>query len=252
MFIILFAHIPSNPFADWIPARFGFSDATEIFVFCSGMASALAFGRMFDHAGLLLGTARIVHRIWQVYWAHVAIFVAVVAALAFADQHIAGARYLRQDLNLGPLLDEPAARLLGFVTLTYVPNYFDILPMYLGILALIPLVMFAERTGGRCSSQRCAAVCGGLRPWGFWICQQRPGSLADRGSSTLLVAAHLLSRLRFCARLVEGAARRPSFDHHRGRDRRPYGTHLVSLWLVLLRRIRDCGLARRGAPGAWP
>jgi hypothetical protein len=162
MFIILFAHIPSNPFADWIPARFGFSDATEIFVFCSGMASALAFGRMFDHAGLLLGTARVVHRIWQVYWAHVAIFVAVVAALAFADQHIAGARYLRQDLNLGPLLDEPAARLLGFVTLTYVPNYFDILPMYLGILALIPLVMFAERTGGRVLV---AALCGGL--WGI-------------------------------------------------------------------------------------
>jgi hypothetical protein len=121
MFIILFAHIPSNAFAGWIPARFGFSDATEIFVFCSGMASALAFGRTFDQAGLLLGTVRIAHRIWQVYWAHVAIFIAVVAALALADQEIAGARYLRQDLNLGPFLDEPAARLLGFVTLTYVP-----------------------------------------------------------------------------------------------------------------------------------
>ncbi|MGJ8612310.1 MAG: OpgC domain-containing protein, partial [Octadecabacter sp.] len=40
MFIILFAHTPGNYFTNWIPARWGFSDATEMFVFCSGMASA--------------------------------------------------------------------------------------------------------------------------------------------------------------------------------------------------------------------
>ncbi|MDZ4093637.1 MAG: OpgC domain-containing protein, partial [Paracoccaceae bacterium] len=40
MFIILIAHTPGNFLTLWIPARFGFSDATEIFVFCSGMASA--------------------------------------------------------------------------------------------------------------------------------------------------------------------------------------------------------------------
>ena len=48
MFIILIAHITDNPWTLWIPARFGFSDATEIFVFCSGMASALAFGALFS------------------------------------------------------------------------------------------------------------------------------------------------------------------------------------------------------------
>jgi len=39
MFIILVAHIPGNAWTGWIPARFGFSDATEIFVFCSGMCA---------------------------------------------------------------------------------------------------------------------------------------------------------------------------------------------------------------------
>lgn len=148
MLIILIAHIPNNPPADWIPARFGFSDATEIFVFCSGIASALAFGRVFDRAGLALGTARIAHRIWQVYWAHVGVFVATVAALALADRMIPGAAYLRHDLNLGPLLDDPAARLAEFFALAYVPNYFDILPMYLVILALVPILMTATRIGG--------------------------------------------------------------------------------------------------------
>ncbi|MGB0904763.1 MAG: OpgC domain-containing protein, partial [Mangrovicoccus sp.] len=69
MFIILFAHIPGNWWTLWIPARFGWSDATEIFVFCSGMASAIAFGGAFARKGWWLGTARVAFRIWQVYWA---------------------------------------------------------------------------------------------------------------------------------------------------------------------------------------
>jgi hypothetical protein len=146
MFIILIAHIPTNAWADWIPARFGFSDAAEIFVFCSGVASAIAFGRVFESTGWLRGTARIMHRVWQVYWAHISVFVATIAVLAVADLELGG-RYLRHDLNLGPFLDDPARMLLGYATLTYVPNYFDILPMYLVILALIPIVMAAAMVG---------------------------------------------------------------------------------------------------------
>lgn len=147
MFIILVAHIPTNPWADWIPARFGFSDATEIFVFCSGVASAIAFGRVFETAGWRLGTARIAHRIWQVYWCHVGVFLTVVAVLAAADGALGTDRYLRRDLNLGPFFDDPARRLGEFAVLAYVPNYFDILPMYLVILALVPLVVAAARIG---------------------------------------------------------------------------------------------------------
>ena len=41
MAIILVAHVPGNPLAEFIPARFGPSDAAEMFVFCSGFAAAL-------------------------------------------------------------------------------------------------------------------------------------------------------------------------------------------------------------------
>jgi hypothetical protein len=157
MFIILVAHIPGNPWADWIPARFGFSDAAEIFVFCSGVASALAFGRVFETAGWLFGTARILHRVWQVYWAHIGVFVATVAVLAFADVALGG-RYLRHDLNLGRFLDVPARMLLGYATLAYVPNYFDILPMYLVILALIPIVIAAAMFGRGAAAFTVAAI----------------------------------------------------------------------------------------------
>jgi hypothetical protein len=147
MFIILIAHIPTNPWADWIPARFGFSDATEIFVFCSGVASAIAFGKLFDRAGWMLGTARILHRIWQVYWCHLGVFIATVVVLAAADLALGTERYLRQDLNLWPFLEEPVRRLVELAALAYVPNYFDILPMYLVILGLVPVIMAAARMG---------------------------------------------------------------------------------------------------------
>jgi hypothetical protein len=141
MFIILAAHIPGNWLALWIPARFGFSDATEIFVFCSGMASAIAFGRTYDRRPWAIGTARVAWRVWQVYWAHVGMFLVIAATMAALDATGAFGRSYVAQLNLGPFFAEPAVGLVGLLTLSYVPNYFDILPMYLAILAMMPVVI---------------------------------------------------------------------------------------------------------------
>ncbi|WP_299553754.1 OpgC family protein [uncultured Tateyamaria sp.] len=150
MFIILFAHTPGNFLTSWIPARWGFSDATEIFVFCSGMASAIAFGSTFQKAGFALGTARVGYRIWQVYWAHVGLFFATTALLAFVtDLEITTRNYWGQ-LNLWMLFVEGEHwqnpdMLFRFMTLQWVPNLFDILPMYMVILAMMPIVIFLAR-----------------------------------------------------------------------------------------------------------
>ena len=145
MFIILLAHTPGNLWTLWIPARWGFSDATEIFVFCSGMASAIAFGRVFDVHGLQMGTLRIAHRVWQVYWAHVGLFLAVAMAMVALNHFALTDRDYVGQLNLYPFFNNPMDNLIGLLTLTYVPNYFDILPMYLVILAMIPIVMGLSR-----------------------------------------------------------------------------------------------------------
>ena len=151
MFIIFIAHTPRDFWALYIPARFGFSDATETFVFCSGMASALAFGAVFAKRGWWMGLARIVYRIWQVYWAHIALFLAIFVLMVAFDaggEIFHGERWSGSyvgSLNLVPVLKRPDEQMLGLLTLTYVPNYFDILPMYLVILAMIPLVMALAR-----------------------------------------------------------------------------------------------------------
>ncbi|SDW97163.1 OpgC family protein [Litoreibacter albidus] len=156
MIIILFAHTPGNFFSSWIPARWGFSDATEIFVFCSGMASAIAFGRTFDRAGWFLGTARVGYRVWQVYWAHICMFFTIAMMVAWWDSFgIFETDYINS-LNLPPIFEgrtgsdsgivtTTADNLIGLFTLTYVPNYFDILPMYMAILVMMPLMMALSR-----------------------------------------------------------------------------------------------------------
>ncbi len=143
MLIIFVAHVPENPWRDWIPARFGFSSGTELFVFCSGVASALAFGSVFVARGLALGTARIAYRWWQVYWAHVGLFFASIAIDASIDRLTGTTQTLAR--QFGPLLTDPVGAVVGAMTLTWLPEYLDILPMYLVILALVPAVMAARR-----------------------------------------------------------------------------------------------------------
>lgn len=153
MFIIFIAHLPANSWTLWIPARFGFSDATEMFVFCSGMASAIAFGKVFDQSGWLMGAARVSHRVWQVYWAHICQFLVIAAGLVAVQTSGVLTRCcgLTEDyvnsLNLWHFFEKAGETLPGLLTLTYVPNYFDILPMYIVILVLLPVIMALSRLG---------------------------------------------------------------------------------------------------------
>ncbi len=145
MYIIYIAHTPGNFLKQWIPARFGFSDATEIFVFCSGMASALAFATVFTRRGWWMGAARVLFRVWQVYWAHIAVFFVIAALVVVATAGLPIDKNYVTGLNLQHFFNDPTTNLIGLLTLTYVPNYFDILPMYLVILALMPIVMLLGR-----------------------------------------------------------------------------------------------------------
>ncbi|MEM7215288.1 MAG: OpgC domain-containing protein [Pseudomonadota bacterium] len=170
MFIIFMAHLPGNWFTLYIPARFGLSDATEIFVFCSGMASAIAFGKIFSDMSWLMGAIRIVHRMWQVYWAHIGLFFATLLLMIIqTDIAATGAlceynakRFCTTEgsepwnyigrLNIihifqstngsGDVAGTTAAQnFAGIMTLTWIPNLFDILPMYIVVLAMVPIVM---------------------------------------------------------------------------------------------------------------
>ena len=60
-------------------------------------------------------------------------------ALAAATDRWAGSHYLSTQFE--PLTRDPAGALFGLTTLTWLPDFLDILPVYLFILALVPAMM---------------------------------------------------------------------------------------------------------------
>jgi hypothetical protein len=144
LLLIAVTHMSGNWLVEMLPSHFGFSSSTELFVFCSGIASGLAFGPLFVKRGFWLGVVRVAHRIWQIYWAHIATFVGVIALTIFLASSLGRPDYfanLQQDV----FLTHPRQAIIGLVTLTYLPPLFDILPLYIVMLAMIPVVMAARR-----------------------------------------------------------------------------------------------------------
>ncbi len=143
MLIIFIAHVPGNAWADYIPARFGFSSGAEIFVLCSGIASGLAFGGAFERQGFAEGSRRIFKRILQLYGAHLGLL-ALLGSLAIALDAWHGNTFYGSRYELGYLRAQPFDALLAYVTLRYVPAFFDILPMYIVLLAMVPFAMLVR------------------------------------------------------------------------------------------------------------
>lgn len=142
--IIFVNHMPGNPWFFYTPSRFGFSDAADIFVFLSGFASALVYGRCLERAGFALGVLRILLRCRQIYAAHLASFFLLAAVCLLGERWQEGRDYIGE-LGIGHFFDRPRAALLELATLRYVPHHFDILPLYLAILPTAPLVWALAR-----------------------------------------------------------------------------------------------------------
>ena len=76
LWFIFLDHVPDNV-VSWITVRnYGFSDATEIFVFISGYTAVIAYSRMMLREGWPRAAAKIYRRVWQLYVAHILLFVA--------------------------------------------------------------------------------------------------------------------------------------------------------------------------------
>src|SRR6266851_9530121 len=83
LWLIFLDHIPSN-MVSWLTIRnYGFSDATEIFVFISGYTAAFVYGREMRERGTVVASARVLKRAWQVYVAHIFLFVIYMAEIAY-------------------------------------------------------------------------------------------------------------------------------------------------------------------------
>ena len=147
LFIIFIAHVPSNWLWSVIPARFGLSDATDSFVFISGIASAIAFGGTFLRHGFWTGAGRIAYRCAQLGVAHLFLLFAIIA-VAYQGSVWTG-RDLVGALGVGHLLASPAKAIFEAFWLHWVPASLDIMPVYIVLLAMVPGMMLLEKLDRR-------------------------------------------------------------------------------------------------------
>jgi hypothetical protein len=115
-----------------------------MFVFLSGMAASIAFGGSFDRHGFVIGTTRILYRCWQLFVAHLGLFFTCAALVVAGSRWFGDTDYVAV-IGLQRFFTQTPDALLGLFTLTYVPHYFDILPLYIVVLAMVPGMMALSR-----------------------------------------------------------------------------------------------------------
>jgi hypothetical protein len=120
--------------------NFGFSGATDLFVFVGGYAVALLYGQMAQERGFVVAATRIFKRVWQLYVAYVVLFVFYIDVIG----QIA-ARYAVPDIideyNVTGIVDHPVQVLAHGLLLRAKPLHLDTLQLVFPLLAAFPLIL---------------------------------------------------------------------------------------------------------------
>ena len=137
-------HIPDNPLS-WITLKYyGFSDASEVFVFVSGFTCMVAYGGALAKQGWPTIIARCVRRAMEIYAAFLLLLVVYFAAIWLVG---GGTRYL-DETNTGWFFREPGPTLLHALLLQYAAVNTDILPTFVFLHIAFPASF------GLCSATR--------------------------------------------------------------------------------------------------
>jgi hypothetical protein len=141
LWFIFLDHVPGN-IVSWLTVRnYGFSDATEIFVFISGYTAALVYGAAMHANGLVQSGARIVKRAWQIYVAHVFSFVIYAATIAYTAA-ATGNPLLVGEFGLADFFRQPESLFPHVLLLQFKPFNMDVLPMYIALLVAFPPMLW--------------------------------------------------------------------------------------------------------------
>ena len=141
LWLIFLDHIPEN-IVNWFTIRnYGFSDATEIFIFISGYTAAFVYGRTMRERGFMLSSARILRRAWQIYVAHIFLFTIFMAEIAYVAATFDNPLYA-EEMKILDFLKQPDITIFQALLLKFKPVNMDVLPLYIVLLLLFPPALF--------------------------------------------------------------------------------------------------------------
>jgi len=141
LWLIFLDHIPEN-IVNWFTIRnYGFSDATEIFIFISGYTAAFVYGRAMRERGFVVSSARILRRAWQIYVAHIFLFTIFMAEIAYVAATFDNPLYA-EEMNILDFLKQPDITIFQALLLKFKPVNMDVLPLYIVLLLLFPPMLY--------------------------------------------------------------------------------------------------------------
>src|SRR5258708_3403325 len=141
---IFIDHIPENYLNYFTLSAIGFSDAAEVFIFISGFTASLVYGRAMAARGVLFATVQVMRRAWQLYVAHIFLFVIFVAEVSYTVRTFNNPMY-NEEMGVGDFLEHPHIAVIQALILQFQPTFLDILPLYIVLLLIFPLVLVAVR-----------------------------------------------------------------------------------------------------------
>ena len=144
LIFIFVDHIPENIFSYFTIQAIQPFDAAEVFIFISGYTAALVYGRTLVTQGPLYATARILSRAWQLYVAHIFLFVIFIAEVSYTVTTFNNPMY-NDEMRVGDFLEEPHVAIIKALLLQFQPTFLDILPLYILLLVIFPVILLGLR-----------------------------------------------------------------------------------------------------------
>jgi hypothetical protein len=141
LWLIFLDHVPNNIVAWFTIRNYGFSDATEVFIFISGYTAAFVYGRAMTQRGFVVSSARILKRAWQIYVAHVFLFAIYIAEIAYVAASFDNPLYV-EEMNAVKFLQTPDVTIIQALLLKFKPANMDVLPLYIVLLAMFPAALW--------------------------------------------------------------------------------------------------------------
>jgi hypothetical protein len=139
--MIFLDHIPDDV-VSWMTLRnYGFSDAAEFFVFISGYLLGFIYGPIIASGNFLPALKRLWLRSWQMYVAHILLFLTFTAQIARTARKWDNPMY-KDEFNVATFLAHPDELIGKALTLQYKPVDLDVLPLYIALVAAGPLVIW--------------------------------------------------------------------------------------------------------------
>ena len=145
LFCIFIDHLPNNVLAEFTFQSVMFSDAAEVFILISGYTAGIVYGRAMERQGFVIAGVRVYHRVWQLYVAHVFLFMMFIAMVAYTAGALNNSLYA-EEFGAANFLDEPGVAVAKALTLQFQPAFMHILPLYIVLLAVLPFVLAGFRS----------------------------------------------------------------------------------------------------------